>query len=233
VQVTPTLGADGQPERLLAVSHDITETKRAEEQARLLSDELQHRLKNTMAMVQAIVRQSLRTATTPQAAQEAIEQRLAAMDRAHALPMRDSWTTSDLRSVVDSSLDLHDDRTGRFKINGPEVRLNAQAATLLTLWLHELATNATKYGALLTQEGWVEIDWTAEREPSQDPKALRLHLTWRELGGRPVIPPAQRGFGSRLIERGLASALEGKAVISFLNEGVSCHVAALIKGSPD
>lgn len=233
VQVTPILGADGQPERLLAVSRDITEAKRAEEQARLLSDELQHRVKNTMAMVQAIVRQSLRTATTPQAAQQAIDQRLAAMGRAHALLMRDSWSTSDVRSVVDSSLDLHDDGAGRFKINGPEVRLNAQAAMSLALLLHELATNATKYGALSTQEGWVEIDWTAKREASQDTKALRLDLTWRELGGPPVIPPAQRGFGSRLIERGLASALEGKAVIRFLNEGVSCHVTALIKGSPD
>jgi len=234
VQVTPILGADGRPERLLAVSRDITETKRAEEQAWLLSDELQHRVKNTMAMVQAIVRQTLRRASTPQAAQETIEQRLAAMDRAHTLLMRDSWTTSDLRSVVDSSLNLHDDgAAGRFRINGQEARLNAQAAMSLTLLLHELATTATKYGALSTQEGWVEIDWTAEREPSQDPEALRLHLTWRELGGPSVISPAQQGFGSRLIERGLASALEGKAVISFLNEGVSCHVTALIKGSPD
>ncbi len=177
MQVTPILGADGQPEGLLAVSHDITETKRAEEQARLLSDELQHRLKNTMAMVQAIVRQSLRTATTPQAAQGAIEQRLAAMDRAHTLLMRDSWITSDLCSVVDGSLNLHDDgAAGRFRINGPEVRLNAQTAMSLTLLVHELATNATKYGALSTQEGSVEIGWTAEREPNQDPKALQLHL---------------------------------------------------------
>lgn len=234
VQVTPILGADGLPERLLAVSRDITKAKRAEEQTRLLSDELQHRVRNTMTMVQAIVHQTLRRASTPQAAQDAIERRLAAMDRAHTLLMRDSWTSSDLRSVVDTSLNLHDDgAAGRFRINGPEMRLDAQAAMSLALLLHELATNATKYGALSTQKGWVEIGWTAAREPGQDPKALRLDLTWRELGGPPVIPPTQRGFGSRLIERGLASVLEGQAIISFLNEGVSCHLTALIKGSPD
>ena len=231
VQVTAILDPDGRPERLLSVSRDISQAKLAEAQARLLGEELQHRVKNTMAMVQAIVRQTLRTASTPSAAQEAIEQRLAAMTRAQAMLTGGSWTSSGLRDIVDASLDLHDDRAGRFRVEGPAIRLNAEAAMSLALMLHELATNAAKYGSLSTPGGLVTIGWSVEPEAGPNDSSLRLVLTWREQGGPPVVPPTERGFGSRLIEQGLASSLRGKAVIRFPPEGVVCELSGRIDTS--
>ncbi len=237
VMVTPILGADGRPEKLLSVSRDITEMMEAdlqrrdtEARARLLSEELQHRIKNTLAMVQAMVRQTLRTQPTLQAAQVAIEQRLAAMGRAHDSLTDGGLTHTDLHDVVHAAIDLHDP-DGRLRVEGPDVRLPEQAALSLALMLHELTTNAVKYGALSVPSGSVHVAWTLAPELEAGPDARRLHLVWRERGGPPVTPPTRRGFGSRLIENSLASTLRGKAVISFLNEGVTCTVEGVLGAS--
>ncbi len=224
---------EGSATRLVGVVRDVHERRKAEEQASLIGLEMQHRVKNTLTMVQAIVRQTLRAAESPQLAQAAIDQRLAALGRAHDLLTRRGWINSDLRTIVEVALNLHDDGvTGRFNVSGPRVMIQARGAMSLALLLHELATNAAKYGALSTGEGSVDIRWTIKAEPTRDDGLQRLDLFWREQGGPPVTPPTQRGFGSRLIERGLATALQGSAEIRFLNEGVVCHVDGLVETLP-
>ena len=214
---------EGRAVFLAGTARDVTVRKRAEEQARLLAGEMQHRVKNTLAMVQAIVRQTLRTAATPADAQAAIEPRLAALGRAHARLTGGGWEGSDIREAAISALEPYDDGSGRLRLSGPPVRLPPQVAMSLALMLNELATNAVKYGALSTAEGGVDLSWSAE--PSPEPRqSSNLHLVWREHGGPPVDEPAGRGFGSKLIERGLASAIGGVATLTFAREGVICRV---------
>ena len=180
-------------------------------------------MKNTLAMVQAIVRQTLRSVATPAEAQSAIDPRLAALGRAHDRLTSGGWEGSDLRAAVADALQPHDDASAsRFDIDGPPVWLPAQAAMSLALVLNELATNAAKYGALSTPQGRVGLSWTLR--PGAPDAPNRLDLLWRERGGPPVREPAKRGFGSKLIERGLASALGGKATLAFDHDGVTCRV---------
>lgn len=236
VVVTPILGVDGRPERLLSVSRDITllmqaitELKASEAQTRLMSDELQHRVKNTLAVVQAIIRQTMRNSPNMAVAQESIDHRLAAMGRAHGMLTAGAGSSSELHKIIGAALDLYDDQTARFQLEGPEVYFPAQATTAFAMMLHELGTNAIKYGALSVPGGRVHIIWTLTLDADRDDGSQRLELIWREQNGPPVTPPEQRGFGSKLIERALASALQGKATIQFLNEGVVCNVSARVK----
>lgn len=201
------------------------------ERASLLRDELQHRIKNTLSMVQAIVHQTLRGHPGTASAQETIDQRLVAMGRAHAMLSGNGWTSSGLYGIIDTALDLHDDHSGRFTVDGPDVTLPADAAMSFALMLHELATNAMKYDALSVPGGTVAISWTLAREPGQDDATQRLNLTWRERGGPLVVAPMRRGLGSRLIECSLGSAFRGEAVISFADEGVVCAVTGLLETS--
>ena len=213
----------GRAVSLAGTAMDVTVRKKAEEQAHLLGDELQHRVKNTLTMVQAIVRQTLRAAATPADAQAAIDPRLAALGRAHIMLTGGGWEGSDLREAAVSALAPYEDGSGRLQLLGPPAWLSAQAAMSLALLLNELATNAVKYGALSTVQGRVDLSWTITQhaEAGGSPK---LELVWREHGGPPVELPAKRGFGSKLIERGLASAIGGHATLSFPCEGVICRV---------
>ena len=234
VMVTPILGEDGRPERILSVSRDITEMmeaaqalKASEAQTRLLGDELQHRIKNTLAMVQAIIRQTMKSSPDMATAQDSIDQRLAAMGRANAMLSAGGWSSSELQTLIEAALNLYDTRSDRFQIEGPQTFLSTEAATALALMLHELGTNAAKYGALSRPSGRVAITWSLT--PGPDAGSQVLNLTWREQGGPPVTVPTRRGFGSKLIERALGANLNGKADIQFRPEGVVCHVTALVK----
>ena len=225
--VSATGGArfkDGRAVCLLGTARDVSVRKRAEEQARLLGDELQHRVKNTLAMVQAIVRQTLRGAGTPSEAQAAIDSRLAGLGRAHDRLMTGGWEGSGLREAAVAALLPYDDGSaGRFTIEGPPAWLSAEAAMSLSLMLNELATNAIKYGALSTSAGHVELTWTLGCEP-EEAAATRLDLLWRERGGPPVTEPIKRGFGSKLIERSLVGTLRGTATLAFEPNGLTCRV---------
>ncbi len=219
---------NGQPICLHGTARDVSQRKRAEEKAALLGDELQHRVKNTLAVVQAIVRQTLRDAATPAEAQAAIDPRLASLARAHERLTSGGWEGSDLRAAAMDALAPYDDvATSRFDLEGPPAWLSAQAAMSLALMLNELATNAVKYGALSVAEGRVLLSWTLQADASPD-GPLTLDLLWRERHGPAVREPARRGFGSRLIERGLASALGGKATLAFDHDGLTCRVRGQI-----
>ena len=172
----------------------------------------------------------MRNAATPEEAQAAIEPRLAALGRAHARLTGGAWKGSDLREAAISALEPYDDGSGRVRLSGPPVCLPPQPAMSLALMLNELATNAVKYGSLSAAEGGVDLFWSVEPSPG-DNGAATLDLVWREHGGPPVQEPALRGFGSRLIERGLASAIGGTATLAFSREGVMCRVKGMLAPS--
>ncbi len=217
---------DGVPKRMVGTAMDVTARKRAEERAKLLSAELQHRVKNTLAVVQAIVRQTLRGAATLADAQAAIDPRITALSRANEILIRGDWKGADLREAAEAALLPHDDGSpGRFRLEGPPVWLPAEAAMSLGLILNELATNAAKYGALSVPQGHVHLRWEAGA-PAASETVRSLTVVWREAGGPEITEPTRRGFGSKLIEAGLSGGLRGKATLSFPPEGATCVVRA-------
>jgi two-component sensor histidine kinase len=208
-------------EEQLTVS--LQKEKQATEHQRLLIDELNHRVKNTLATVQSIASQTLRTADTPQDAKAALETRLLALSRAHDVLTRENWEGANLTEVVTRALEpyqIHGE--SRLRVNGQQVRLTPRMSLALAMALHELATNAVKYGALSNKNGTIEVAWAVHNGAAPP----RLTLTWREEGGPPVEIPRRRGFGSRLIERTLAQDLEGEVEITFPPTGVICRVHA-------
>ena len=180
-------------------------------------------MKNTLATVQSIAAQSLKTSESTAQARESFEARLFALAKAHDVLTRESWEGATLRDIVEEALAAHRAaRAARFAIAGPDVRLAPRAALAIAMALHELATNAAKYGALSNESGRVRLDWRVGAGES----GPALHLTWAEEGGPPVAPPARKGFGSRLIERGLAADLDGDVRLDFRPTCVVCTIEA-------
>ncbi|RDI58915.1 sensor histidine kinase [Microvirga subterranea] len=207
------------PVYFVGIFQDVTARKRAEDQQRFLLDELNHRVKNTLATVQSIAAQTLRSADGPASFKEAFEGRLLALSKTHDLLTRKSWREADLHELVKQELaPYRKSRDERVFVRGPNVDLPARYAINFGLVLHELVTNAAKYGALSSPSGRLEVTWTVI-ENTERPPQLRLH--WRESGGPPVEKPKRQGFGSRLIRRSIEGELAGYIVISFAPTGVS------------
>ena len=206
-----------------ALRAEIAEREKAEAHLRLLINELNHRVKNTLASVQSIARQTLRRDSDP-AALELFDARLQALAWTHDVLTREHWAGASLDEMVRRILSPHEAGEGnRFEASGPPVRLSPQMALALAMGLHELATNAVKYGALSAPEGRVKINWQVAAQAGERPE---LTLRWRELGGPKVLIPTRRGFGSRLIERGLAAELGGGAEMVFAPSGLQCVIRA-------
>jgi two-component sensor histidine kinase len=203
---------------------DITDISVAEQHQRLLIHELNHRVKNTLATVQAMATQTMRNTATPRPVQEALTSRLIALAKAHDILTRQSWDGADITDVVMDVLGVHagGERRPPIDVAGPQLRLEPRLALALSMALHELATNATKYGALSSEGGRVSVTWSLARQPGG--RSL-LRLAWRERGGPPVRPPAHKGFGSRLLERTLTSDLAGDVEIRYEPSGLVCTVA--------
>ena len=196
---------------------------RAEEQKRLLAGELSHRLKNNLTMVQAIASQTLRNAPDMESAKTILGERLQALGRAHDILLTGTGESADIGAVIAGALKLHlDGDAARVTLSGPPCVIDASAALSLSLMIHELATNAIKYGALSVSTGTVSVVWSINDEAG----APILKLRWQEQGGPPVMPPMKRGFGSRLIERGLAGTTGGEVKVEYLPEGVLCVFTA-------
>ena len=217
IAVTPIDGADGRPERILAVSRDITDLKQTEARQTLLMQELAHRMKNTLAMVQAVAAQTLRNAVSLEAAGEALAARLLALAQAHDVLLQGSFASASLVGLVDGAVALHGDGVpDRFRVAGPDVTLGPRHGMTLALMLHELGTNATKYGALSVAAGHVAITWHVAED---GPDGSVLRFRWEEIGGPPVTPPTRTGFGTRLIARSLAHSFGGAARLRYPPEG--------------
>lgn len=181
--------------RFSGTTIDITARKMAEQERELLSAELAHRVKNTFSVVQAIVAQTLRRAEP--ALSETLQNRLAALSKAHGVLLQSNWETSTLESLMTGVLSMQAEMA-RFDLEGPDVTVGAKTALSLSLLLHELSTNALKYGALSVDGGKVVIRWSLEGD--------QFRLVWREEGGPAAVKPERRGFGSRLIEMGINGA---------------------------
>ncbi len=203
VLISPVRDESGHVVQHFASFVDLTDHKQEQAQSRMLIDELNHRVKNTLATVQSIVWQALRNTSDPEAIRESIEARLFALSRSHDLLTRENWEGAGLLDLIKAALEpfgVANGRSEHFVITGRNIRVSPKAALALGIAFHELATNAVKYGAFSNKAGSVLISWTIE--PSLE--GNRLLLRWQEKDGPPVTPPSRKGFGSRVIERGLA-----------------------------
>lgn len=213
----PFYGVDGVPLRLAGIALDVTERKIAEAHRVLLANELNHRVKNTLATVQSIVAQTLRAKLSPQETRDVIQGRIHSLAAASDVLTRESWEGATLTSVATTALaPFRAEGDRRITIRGPEVMLPPRLALAFSMAFHELATNAVKYGALTGEVGRILLDW--DIVDGLRPGTLRL--TWQEFDGPPVCPPSRRGFGSRMIERALADELQGRAEIDYRPDGV-------------
>ncbi|MBV9456941.1 MAG: PAS domain-containing protein, partial [Bradyrhizobium sp.] len=211
-------GSERKPVAISGASRDLTERKAAERRQRLLLEELNHRVKNTLATVQAISSQTLRTATDLPSARTALENRIQSLARAHDVLTTTAWSGANLTEVVARALEAFP----RFQLNvsGEAIDVSSRHALSISMALHELATNATKYGALSRPEGRVDIQWTVQDGT--------LKLQWIESGGPAVSPPARKGFGSRLLEL-VVRDVEGTVKLAYDVTGVRCDFTAKLE----
>lgn len=215
---TPVLDSAGEVDWIAGTTRDITDRKRTEEHLQLLIHELNHRVKNTLATIQSIAAQTFR-GESDQAARAAFDSRLIALSEAHTILTRTNWEGAELKDIAERALAAFQSEghyPERVRIDGCEVQLRPQVALALAMAFHELASNAAKYGALSTVSGSIRLHW--EREDD------RLRITWKEAGGPPVATPSHRGFGTRLIEQGLARELKGEVRLDYQPDGVVCTI---------
>ncbi|MFD2180856.1 HWE histidine kinase domain-containing protein [Rhodoplanes azumiensis] len=209
---------------------DITERKRADHQQRALLNELNHRVRNALATVQSFADHTIRKCGLPREAQDDFEGRLVALSRAHDQLTRGRWEPIDLGTIVASAVAPScNGRPDRLRAAGDTIRLGAQAALTLSLVFHELAANAAKHGALSVAAGHVTVSWSVEDRG----EVPTVRVIWEERGGPPVTqPPAQAGFGSRLVREGLARQLHGTAVLDWDPSGLRCTMDIPLSSTP-
>jgi two-component sensor histidine kinase len=195
---------------------DITNIVAAEEQQKVLAAELSHRVKNTLSVVSSIAE---RTLPDDEIKQDLIG-RFHALGHTHDVLSQGGWTEASLRDLILAELSPHaTSDSGNLRVSGPPVMLKPQAALFMTLAIHELSTNAAKYGALSVAEGWVDVSWTITGDG-----VPRLDLSWKEEGGPKNGELGSQGFGSELIERGIRFELEGDAKLEMVNGSLSCRI---------
>lgn len=223
VFVSPVCDESGKVVQQFVSFADITRHRQDNARCKMLIDELNHRVKNTLSTVQSIVTQALRHPAEPAAIREAIESRILALSKSHDLLTSSNWEGAGLHDLVDIALhpfEVIASRAERFTIVGDNVVLSPNTTLSIAIALHELATNAVKYGAFSNDAGRIAIDWTVVSDVS----GSWLTLRWRERDGPPVAPPTHKGFGSWVIERGLPHELGGKVTLDYLSEGVACTI---------
>lgn len=201
--------------------NDISERKRGEEERELLVHELSHRVKNILAVVQALAVQSSRQSESVEAFREAFLGRLHAMARAHSLLLDAQWKSADLRSLVEQAIEAYKlDNPEAIRIDGETAELTSRQGLGLSLMLHELGTNAAKYGALSKRDGWLSISWRIE----DTAQGRLMRLQWRERHGPLVKPPEKQGFGTRMLERTCLHELGGEVEFDYAPEGLTCGI---------
>jgi PAS domain S-box-containing protein len=216
--VSPILD-EGRVIRVLATSRDVTGEKRSEAHRQLLVNELNHRVKNTLATIQSIASQSLRNAGVDQAVRGAFEGRLMAIAATHNVLTDENWSAASLRQIIDGSVTPYRANPGQLTISGEDLRVSPKPAVVMALAFHELAINALKYGALSVAGGHVDIHWSVDGGD-------RLNIDWTELGGPTVRPPERRGFGSRIVELALPGELGGQVDVDYRAEGLHCRISS-------
>jgi two-component sensor histidine kinase len=222
------VGADGylthpiESHVLVATVRAFVRARSAKEQVDLMLEELDHRVKNTLATVQAIAMQTIANSSNLEEFQQAFVPRLMALSNTHNLLASDAWTGVNLATVIANELAPYQDAPGqRSRITGTDMRLSPKVGLGLAMVIHELSTNAAKYGALSVPGGHVDVDWS---HFDDEKKGRCLRIRWSESGGPPVVNPSRRGFGTRLITEGTAFELRGTAVIDYAPGGVVCVI---------
>jgi len=216
------------PRRLIGVVADVTERRLAEERQTLLIRELHHRVKNTLATVQAIVGSTARTASSIESFYEAFVGRIMSLAHTHSVLTEDTWQTASLRTLLANELrpyvDIPQDGAGdaRLRLEGPPVDLTSEVAVPIGMAIHELTTNAAKYGALSTPDGRVAVTWSLTTDGANG----MLDFAWRESGGPAVRPPTRQGFGSRLLQRVLTAQVRADVTMDYHADGFCLHMRA-------
>jgi len=221
--ISPVCEEDGTVVQQFVSLADVTKHRQNNAQYKMLIDELNHRVKNTLATVQSIITQALRRPAEPAAIQEAIESRIMALSRSHDLLSSSNWEGAGLHDLVDTALhpfEVVAGRDERFTIVGDNVHLSPRTTLSLAIAFHELATNAVKYGAFSNEAGTIRIDWTVVEEETGN----RVIIRWLEQDGPKVTPPTGKGFGSWVLERGITHELGGKVTLDYLTDGVACTI---------
>jgi PAS domain S-box-containing protein len=211
----PRFSSGGEFMGMIGANVDVTEREEAERARELLVAELNHRVKNTLSIVQSIAYQTFRNNADPVEARRAFEGRLVALGHAHDMLTQASWENAPLKELAEFTLDVKGANAGVVSLNGPRILLSPKQAVSIAMVLHELCTNARKYGALSKEQGQVRLDWS-----QTDDVRPRLTIRWQESGGPAVSPPTRRGFGSTLFERTLARDLDGEVAINFESKGL-------------
>ncbi|HVY90943.1 MAG TPA: HWE histidine kinase domain-containing protein [Hyphomonadaceae bacterium] len=220
----PLRNTQGDVTGIFVEGQDVTERLRGEQHLRLVVNELNHRVKNTLATIQAVAAQTFRNAEDLGQAQANFSSRIMALARANDLLTGENWEGASLSDIVAAaSVALGGNEPGRFSASGPVIRLSPKAALSLSMAMHELGTNAVKYGALSNAEGRINVSWSVARDAGG---REMMRIEWRESDGPPVTHPSRRGFGSRLVERGLAGELGGDVQLNFEPSGVVCVIQA-------
>lgn len=215
------LVADDPEGSLVKIFRDETAAKLAEDQRVLLLNELNHRVKNTLATVQSVVDQTLRAADVPSGVRQTLTARLIALSEAHNVLVQESWAGADLETVIRNVFRPYAGRAASLEINGPPVRLHPQQAIACALALHELSTNAVKYGAMSCDAGRVVVEWNLAHSGTGE---RSLTLVWMESGGPEVTPPAHQGFGLKMMSRLFSGQPNGRAEVAFAPSGVRCSM---------
>jgi PAS domain S-box-containing protein len=216
--VSPLYDASGRVVGASKIARDVTDRREAEERQKALVDELNHRVKNTLATVQALAAQTIRGEGISKDVLDVFNARLIALSKAHDQLSREGWQHADVRSVIAGVFAPYG--AGRIALEGQNVLVPPKVALTLAMVLHELATNAAKYGALSVPSGILTLSWQVK----SDGVERLLCLDWQESNGPPVAEPSRRGFGSRLIDRAISCELDGRSVLQFAPAGVRCHM---------
>ncbi len=217
--VMPLVDSDGHVRGFLNILRDRTEAQAETERRNLLMAEMNHRVKNTLAMVQGVAALTHRHTESAADFQSAFGARLMVLARSNDVLTRTDWHDAPLRDVVGSALDTYAGEPDRITIEGPPVLLPVSLAVTVSLSFHELVTNAVKYGALSVPAGRVEVSWTASKARKG---GFKVEILWCERGGPPVSPPRRRGFGSQLLEKGVPFG--GTVKLDFAPAGLQCRI---------
>jgi len=214
---------EGQALRMIGALADVTDRKRAEAQQSLLLAELNHRVRNILAVITSLATQTIRRSRGLADFNDAFVGRLRALSRVHGLLTRSNWTTTTLDAVAREALAPHgaDEVSAQIRISGPSSKLSPRTAQAFSLLFHELGTNAAKYGALSVKDGVIELNW--EILPANGRQG-RITIAWHERGGPAVAPPERRGFGSLLIEQTVRFELKGDCAVSYDPQGFRCRI---------
>jgi PAS domain S-box-containing protein len=208
--------------RWFGTNTDITELREAEDRQKLLLDELNHRVKNTLAAVQSLAKQTAQGADTVESFTEKFDSRLMALSRAHGMLARGVWQGAGLREIIAQAVAPYAQaETPRIAIAGPPIRLGPTAAVSLGMAVHELVTNAAKYGALSVPQGRVEVGWDLDLGGGEQPS---LEFIWKESDGPRVVDTGARGFGTRLVEESVARELSGEVSLDLAASGAVCRM---------